>query len=322
MYRMVPVKIFRRLVWGSMVLAGISCRGYRQLSVEVLQPSLIPVSTEKRIALLDRNIWRKDSVVVMAGDIFGELQQDVSREFYRGMSYIAAGNGFSDTIIRLPLSCPVILEKGEQPVALSADTVWDLCRKFKADYIVSIESSAFVEPSNRSLNWERTVYLYSPFSGQFLDSVVLTGKFRVMENAYTLYEDIVIDSWDQGENYAKRIMPYWSEMVRRAYVRGKVLRLGYSYLKAEKEEQALQVWEGALKLSGRMAVRAAVNMAWVYERAGHFSRAIKILEQISQSAQSGGIKCEELQYVREYLKILTRRIEDGDLLELQAIPAK
>lgn len=323
MYRMVFIKIFCRLIAGIALSFCVSCMGFREFSVEILQPSAIPLPTGKHIALLDRNIWLKDSVINLNQEDFKELQRESFNQYYRGMSYIAAENGFSDTIIRIPQPDMASFERGNRPSVLSADSVWRLCRNYNADYIVSIETTSFFAANKRqTLILERAVNLYSPLTDDLLDTVVQKGKFQPKEGAYIEFDDIIIDCWDQGADYAKRIIPCWKKEMRRVYTKGKVLYLGDSFFKENKYEQALQIWQSALKISSRTAIRAGINLAWLYESTGEFDAALNILEQTLQLVQEKSLKYKEVQYAQKYKQMLIQRIAQNPILELQITPVE
>lgn len=116
--------------------------------------------------------------------------------------------------------------------------------------------------------------------------------------------------------YAGRIVPHWKESERRIYRFGKVVRMGYIYYKAEKLDEAIDIWSVAGQ-SPSQAIKSGLNLAWVYENAGDMEQALQILQTTKQLAEKENIHNKTTVYLDEYLKIVEKRAEQVERLDEQ-----
>lgn len=128
---------------------------------------------------------------------------------------------------------------------------------------------------------------------------------------------IRVGAWDMGANYARRILPSWVHTERRIYCQGKILRVGDALLLNGREEEAIRIWENAIKLENKTALRAGINLAWVYENAGEFGQAEALLQKALNLARRLQIKRGDKTYIEYYLQIIRQRRERLTVLEQQ-----
>ncbi|MEG2340566.1 MAG: DUF6340 family protein [Odoribacter sp.] len=321
---MVFTQILRRLVY--IALCGIlsSCTAYRTLQIEMLEPSQIQLNEGKHIALLDRNICYQMNPIR-----FIERYEEVSREnlyaqFTLGLADLFADTERFDSIVPLAAQEVTVLENQTLPKPLSPDSVTSLCQKYKVDYLISIELFYYDIPQTTGVlsnHW--LIRLYTPQAPFLLDSVILNHKLTAVypENG-ELLNAIIDGAWQEGRNYAQRIVPYWKSDKRRIYNSGKVLTLGDNFLKDKNIEEALNIWNGALNISTKMAIKASANIAWIYEDAGDFEGAADVLQEACRLAIENRINNADVVYVQNYLHIIQQRIEKRQLLDQEIAPGK
>lgn len=68
--------------------------------------------------------------------------------------------------------------------------------------------------------------------------------------------------------------------------------------------------ECGLEPEARVAARAAVNLAWFYEKDGNFSSAKALLEAALKTLQANNINDNLSVYITDYIKRLEKRIKD------------
>lgn len=314
MHRMVFTQILRGLIVGLVSMLFISCASYRVLQVEILQPPKIQIGQEKRILLLDRGIRLKDSPVVFQGP---DVEISLLREFANGLNSTFVEMEY-DTVTILNSSDRYYVENNATPLPFPADTIRSLCRKFDADYVISIEMQYF-ENDKDLLMVKWFMRLYQNGDSVIADSVTLINTLHpiVYADSYALLQEIEVACWDEGANYARRIVPYWTETARRVYTRGKVLRMGDVFLQENRTDEAIDIWKGACKLSGKTAIQARINLAWVYENAGDFDTALAFLQEAQQIAQEKNTNARLTAYLQKYILAIRQRILHFQLLEQQ-----
>ena len=117
--------------------------------------------------------------------------------------------------------------------------------------------------------------------------------------------------------YAGRITPHWKESERRLYRSGKVVRTGYIFYKAERLDEAIEIWSVARQASTMQAIKAGLNLAWVYENAGDIEQALQILKETKQIAENENLDNKTTVYLNDYLKIIEKRTEQIKKLDEQ-----
>lgn len=317
---MVPAQIFCRVV---VLLAGVfftACSSYRVFPVDTLKPAPIPVVTEGKIGILERNISYQNTPVKFREEERARLE--LLKQFAIGVKTLFEEVDNRDSLLFMSDARQHSLHRPHLPEAYPADTVRSFCRQFGLDYLISLEVTFFeIQESNLSYNW--FVRLYSPHTFAPLDSVLLMyeiGNIHDFEYYDDLYELLKIVARDKGAEYARRIVPYWETTERRIYNKGKILRLGDAYFREGQEEKAVKVWEGATRLGLRTAVKAVINIAWMYENRGEFDRAYSILMQMLKTVKEKKYQGKDAEYLKTYSVLLSERIEEEMLLEQQMLP--
>lgn len=312
MYRMVFTQVFCRLILISVVALFTSCSSYRILEVDVLRPATIQVERGKQIALLDRNIRKKDSSVVFTDK---SVEIGLIRDFARGMNYGLTEVEY-DTVISLGQRNQVMADGNIRPLPLPADSIASWGKRFKVGYIVSLEMQHFEL-------WEDLIYskwfvrLYEAGENAPLDSMVVQSSFFLSPGggADDVLQKLRAAYWDGGANYIQRIIPYWERTQRRMYCRGKIMGVSDALWQAGKTEEAMKLWEAALAEQNKTAIQAAINLAWACENNGDFDTALQYLQEAEQIVSRGKMNKNSLTlYAEEYLKNIQVRISQRDKL--------
>ena len=113
-----------------------------------------------------------------------------------------------------------------------------------------------------------------------------------------------------GDEYAKKIAPYWTDEQRFYYVKGhKLFRTAASYASSNKWEDAASLWQQVIdKHPNReeLAAKAAFNLAFANEMMGNFDEAIGWLEESE--------KFYKLQRASAYKRLIKERASNLDRL--------
>lgn len=311
---MVFTKIFRRLIF---VLSGclcLSCSAYRICQVEVLQPASLQLEQGKRVVLIDRNIHFNTGSLTVKGEIPELEESNLYRQFADGMNAMIEETGHLDSLRTLEPGQTVLLNEGNFPPHLSQDSIRRICQAAMADYVASIEIQYYsVADSYLKNNW--LLCLYDPDSVNIVDSVFLRTVVAAVDDVpEDVLNNIIASFGEQGATYAWRLVPFWAETERRIYNNGKLLRLGDFLLRDNKTEEAIKIWTAALQLSPKTAVRAGINLAWIYENAGDFEQALDILKQMQTLATKEKLNNDVTVYLGEYMQVIKKRIKEFQLL--------
>lgn len=303
-----------------MIAGAFSCSGYRTLSVDVMQPAKVGIEPGIPIALMDRNIRVSDDIHHLLAK-YGDIDRNnLFVEFVDGMRYVLEESNFSDTLVPLMFQEVTLHEKGFFPLPMEADTVKSLCRRFGVGYLAVLELQ-YYRTAGQQLNNNWLLRLYRADSGCPIDSLALCNHIgRHTDHTEEFLENVLAGAWEKGSEYARRIVPYWEPTGRRVYNGGKVLRLGDYYLREGNIDKAIEVWSAALKLSPKIAIRAAIDLAWIYENAGDFRQAAGILEEAEDLAESRELKNAAVDYLRKYVQVIHQRIEKSKVLDRQVAP--
>lgn len=319
MYGMVSFKVFCRLSIIGFVYLFTSCQAYRSLEIEMLQPSKLVLDSGKQVAVFNRNIiCRSDSAFFLYN--YDDISRDdLVRHFCSGVNNVFLASERLKPVIHLKETQSIYVDDSIKPRPLLIFTVLELAEKFKMDYVISIEYHRYIQNVRKhTYNSEWFVRLYDCKSGLPLDSVVIIGQTaNIWDNDSYFSDNVSAMAWDRGVKYGERITPHWNTSVRRVYNKGKVLRMGDLFYQDGNIDQAVKIWSAVQKLSSAQAIRAGLNLAWLYEDAGDFGTAGLILQETKQLAEDKKVMNKEVEYLNEYLKIITQRIEDSQLLEQQ-----
>ena len=325
MHGMVFTKIFRWLIWGLWGVTLCSCTTYRTLSIEIFQPAGFYIGQGKKLALLERNIRNENSILTFMKNIPALDREYLFEDFCEGVKFIWETSGYKDSIICLKEQEIGYWNQSSNPPPFAPDSIVNMCRDFRVDYLLSIELQYYdiVDPRGE-INTIWLTRLYDKAQGEPVDSVKISFKldqenFGEFDN---LLEGIRNSFWEAGMISGQRLVPSWQETRRRVYTSGKVLRLGDTFLRHGDSEEAFNIWTGALKLAPKTAIQAGINLGWLYENAGDFEQARDILSECRKLAEENKLKGEEVNYLKDYLEIICRRMEEMKILDRQTLPAE
>lgn len=318
---MVFVKVVCRLILLSGLGLGVySCSAYRVFPVEVLNPAKVYLEPNKHIALLNRNLIMESSVGTLLKKYDDINRDNLVLEFANGMNHVFTEVNFFEPLLPLSVEVEKLWEHEYLPPPMNADSIRHLAEQYGLDYIAVVELQ-YYKTNRQNFMDDWFVRLYEAASGRVIDSVLLSGQldWEVMESE-ELQTYILAGAWDRGAEYAQRIVPYWEQTGRRVYRSGKVLRLGDAFYKGDKIDEAEQVWQAAMRLSPTLAVRAAMNLAWLAENSGEFRKAADLLWKAREIVQTHHLKGDDVNYLEQYIRIMEIRISQAELLERQIIP--
>ena len=313
-------QIFRKLIYSWVFFWLASCTAYRVMPVEVLEPAQYPLQQSKQIGILDQHICQ-----VLSSDVFLNHSSEINRdnlfdEFAKGIKYIYSGVHPDDSVIVLRNRRVFWQADSICPHALAPDSICEVCHKLGIDYLISLEAVYYhitERAEDFSTRW--LVRLYSAEAPHIVDSLLLIDS--IGQGYYAEEQEMVgrirVGAWDMGANYARRILPSWVHTERRIYCQGKILRVGDALLLNGREEEAIRIWENAIKLENKTALRAGINLAWVYENAGEFGQAEALLQKALNLARRLQIKRGDKTYIEYYLQIIRQRRERLTVLEQQ-----
>lgn len=306
MYRMVFTQVFCRLIAISAGLVmGASCSTYRILPIEIFEPGQVFVDSGKRIAYFDRNIcYRSDKdFFLRAYDI--PMRMDASENFFDGLKAGLSDNGHKDTLLYMQATSHTYPNE-QTPEPIEPLQLREFFGQFKMDYIIVLEYHRFRRDTNSTkYKSEWFLRLYSEQDSVAIDSFTFKQDLReVLDADHNSAES----DWNNGYRYAERIIPHWTRTVRRVYNKEKVLRVGDLFLRNGNIDQAFELWKAALSQPPKVALRASVNIAWLYENSGDFEMARQVLTEALQKAKEKNIVNEDAIYLNEYLKMIEKRI--------------
>ena len=324
-------KLGRMLGVAAAVLGLAGCAGYRTLEVSVLEPGRLELEkTNLRVMFLDRKLVH-ESDERTAADLYRavNLRRDDVVDLYRAVNLRRDDvvdclfDGLRDGLRNG--ARPVSLTKGlglspryipddTTPAPLTAEEIRRGRGAGAFDYVLGVEYCDF-----RLDGWDRI----------YLDDNVLLRLYRVADGKVVdevLSDTLGGDDWASGGDdyakicnffygkgwaYAERMVPTWRPAWRRVYLGNRVLSLGNYYFEREQYADARTVWTAALEGRPLVAVKAAVNLAWLYEREENYAAGAALLEAALRSWP--GRRSPALRsYVEDYLDELRRRVETED----------
>lgn len=295
-----------------------SCVSYRFVDFDVLEAPEIPVNRGHRIALFDRNvIYPADTTCLLYR--YPLLKHDSRIElFSMGVHDAFKDKALFDTVIRITNKTPLYIHQSlEYPVPLSPQEVNLLCEKYGMEYIIGIEYSRFrTNQSNREITDMLGLKLYQYNAAGPIDTLVFEQELTGMLNDEFDFVGYLSDNMAyRGLKYANYMSPTWTRTLRRVYNGGRVLRMADYFLSKDQPDMALQLLESATKSSSRMALKAYLNMAWIYEDAGDFQYAAELLQKARKIAEDAKMLNSQTHYLLEYQKSINKRIQDIPVLE-------
>lgn len=315
MYRMVFAQIFRGIIAAGVGGLLFSCTAYRTLHIEVLEPAQLALDSGARIGLLNRNIiYRVDSMFPLY-QYEGITRKDLYHHFQAGVNDVFLSEGRFDTVLPLEVQVKTFLPDQTRVEPFSPSALWNMYREFKVDYLISLEFHTYhplVKKDYIAPAW--FVRLYDCRMDSLMNSVLLIGeKLKLGGSREEMIEEVAVGTWEEGQKYARKITPHWEKTERRIYNKGKILRLGDVFFREGKINQAFDLWMAAYQKAGKQSLRAAINLAWLYENSDDFEQALQILEQ----AETKEVKLKDRQYAEMYIEEIKKRTEKRDKLVKQ-----
>ena len=308
--------------WVLLCAALSACKSYQELQVDALKPADMSLKNNAKIVFVDRGIvhQRDRNQAVILKKTLNMERNDLVDYFYDGLR---DGLNWGEKRIVLEKTYGVkdtVVENGYEVPRLTMEEIIDLTKRGVPEYLLAVEYCRFYSRSDSTISFRDNMLLrlYDIRNGEVLDS--LTSEqldVRTQLNPHNLFASIREYMYQKGWSYAEHIVPVWIPSRRRIYVNNHVLKSGYYFLKADDVEQAGMVWSAALKQKPETALKAAINLAWLYEREGDFEGAIQLLESTLKRFQDKQFSRELAFYLRDLVKKLQQRIEDTAKLEEQ-----
>jgi len=314
--------------------------GASRISFDVLVPAMKTVPAEiKSITIVNRSLPSNSEANMLEGLITGEgLEQDTmsTRYVMRGLDESLRGSArFS-----VKEASEIMTGSGIGtllPEALPWETVDMLCDKYDTDALVALESydSDFIitgaAASENFLNLKAQglvavncgFRMYHPVSRSIIDEYMFKHEMPWEGGgpAVLAAADAIINrkkaiesaSIESGLLYGRRLTPDWIYVSRDYFKRGKGnfdLAEGARMMQLNDWEKAIAALERAMQASKRkVRGRAAHNMAVIYEILGDLYKAKE------WTTVAWGQYRERKS--REYGYILTRRIQEQEVIEYQ-----
>lgn len=319
---MVFTKVLRRLgVCRSIpvFLLLVSCGSYRTFQVEVLEPSPITVEEGKCLGYWDRNIRYVSDTVSLLGTCPGITPEDLSFLFYTGLKEVILGSGKGDSLISVSNQTPVYLRPGAAVAPVGAEQIGNIGRQFGMDYMVVLEKVGYITDYHTKMagcDW--LIRLYNTATMQVMDSLAYREELTDLLHAEFETADYLRDrAFSLGIDYAYRLVPRWLTVDRRIYTQGKAGRAGDFYLLNQDTKRARELWESETGEFSRRAIGAYINLAWLYENEGNVEAALELLQKALEIARQKKISGNSVRYAHKYREILTKRMQDLQLLNKQ-----
>lgn len=303
---------------GACLLLGClaSCGSYKVLDIDVLKPGGINLRDgNMQIMFVDRKlIHASDSLSGLQLYFNLRLQRDdLVKCFYEGVRDGLYNGVRPVAFIRGLGLTKKYISDGIEPEPIIPEEIRKLVNYSKVTHTLAVEYCRInLDPSLcLTLNDNLLIRLYDS-NGQVIDSVN-SSQLNAVNDSYVGNDDretICNFFYDKGVSYAERLTPSWKSEERRIYTDNRVLSVGYHFFQNEDVNEARRIWEAALALKPNVAAKAAVNLAWLYEKDGNFSGAKALLEAAEKTLQKANISNKVSVYIREYIEILDRRIKD------------
>jgi hypothetical protein len=319
------------------------------LRMNVLQPAAVYVHPDiKTIALVNRTKPMSKAANIIEGILSGEgINQDksgVDQALGGLMTELQSSPRFK--IVTTDLFLQGSGSGGAFPVPLNWQEVADICQKFGADAVCTLETY----DSDTRIVPTRTVTRKTGSDGKQYDYIefVVTQTVTV-QAGFRLYDPVaktIVDQYDfteqnnwtsrgltemqalsglinkraatdqvsnaAGIKYGIRIAPSWIWITRDFYTKGgkqNDMKTAGRLAKVNKWVEARQLWQGLQNADTKTAGKAAYNIAISYEYEGNLNEAKNWASKAY--TQYGNKKG------RDYVRILDRRIADCNALQNQ-----
>lgn len=306
------------VIMGILLLGINACTSYREISIDVLKPANLDLEEGEKIVFVDRKvIHRSDSL--SATDLIRELgltRGDLVEFFYDGLKDGLQWGMKSMKLEKVYGVTPNYVVDHHEVLPLSDAEIDYLIDEKEAAYLLSVEYCKFRLVNNRVvLDDNMLIRLYDAENKNLVDALgseKLLSKVRLDPMDYT--SSIREFMYQKGWSYAEHLVPVWIPANRRIYMDNRLLKMGYYFFELGDFEQAEEMWMTALNQRPSIAAKAAVNVAWLYERTGNFEDASRLLERTRDIYGNNKKKKELDRYIDQQIKILKQRSEDDKKL--------
>lgn len=323
MFRMVPSQIFCRLIrpltgWGFLLFFA-SCATYRTFDIEILAPAAITLESGSKVGFLDRRVRRAEDTSFILYRYPGIGPDELGMLFYNGLTARWTEDGRRDTLPAYAGSRIHYMEGDTVPDSYGTEEIRKLCESLGLDYLVSLEAYFYsIEPANGIVGNNYAVRLYAADRAKAVDFVIYSDNLTDYLSEDTDFVAFMQDkAWEKGDLYAERLTPHWTPARRRIYNQQKVLRTGDVFFRNDDPVQAEKLWMAATQSAPKIAFKAYINLAWLYENQGDFEKAARLLETARQLTSGHKLPREDVKYLNEYIRTIEKRCEDFSLIEKQ-----
>ncbi len=339
MKRILPLFLVIALIAGS-------C-GTRSMNIQVMQPAQINVpQSVKTLVVVNHTIPINGWWNILEGILTGEMIEQDKRGKAEALKGLVSRMTES-TRFKVINSSETFEGKGSItgltfPEPLDWRTIENLCKKYKADAVLSLEyfDSDYIVTNVQKMvdkegkqvpeyhaqgvaNIDIGFRIYSPKDKNIFDEQ--SYKHRRVWNAVgstatdaalhlmAKSEAVFAAGYDAGMSYAERITPHYVWVDRMYYKKGKKsedIKIGARQAEVDQWDTAAKTWMNALNSPHKKDPgRAAYNIALAYEMQGDLKKA---LEWAQKSYSTYGNN-----HGREYAAVLQQRIQDQKRLDEQ-----
>lgn len=296
-----------------------SCVTYRTCEVEVLAPADITLRTGSKVGFLDRRIRRTEDTSFILYQYPGIVPDELTMVFYNGLTARWMEDGKRDSLPAFVSSQIQYVAGDSVPAPYRAEEIRNLCRSLGLDYLISLEIYRYgTDARNALVESNYVIRLYAADSAKAVDSVVYRDDLSDYLNEEVDFIAYMQDNaWEKGSLYAERLVPHWTPARRRIYNQQKILRMGDVFFRNGDPLQAERLWTAATEAAPKVALKAYINLAWLYENQGDFEKAFQLLETARQLTSAHQLSRKDIDYLECYLQVIRKRREDLFLIERQ-----
>ncbi len=314
---------WERMLGGAFLVISLSaCASYRTLDVSVLKPGELKLeSSNVRVMFLDRKlIHRSDSFTERTlYEVLGLRRADVVECFYDGLK-----DGLQNSVKPMALTKALgissrYMADSMVPAPMTKKEIAEVNKLGNCNYLLAIEYCDFGLDSRGQIFLDDNILLrlYRVSDGQVVD-VVSSDTLGPETRVYGDDDVATVCNffYNKGWSYAERMVPSWVPVERRIYLGNRMLKIGDYYFSAGNVDDARKIWTSSLNMKPRVAVKAAVNLAWLHEQQENYEAAKQLLEAALKTLPEG--KDQHLRaYVKDYIQALEQRIKDNDKITEQ-----
>ena len=296
-----------------------ACGGYQVLRVDVLKPATLALPGHRHALLfLDRGVVHEGDTLFAAEleTILGVTRDDLVNHFYLGLR---DGLQWSATTVNIEraTSARVLVADTCLPPPMTREEIETVTRGREETLLLTVDHCKLRRFGRDSvdLGGNMLLRLHDVSTGAVLDSLSSDRLEATTELTADDYSGSIREFFYQkGWSHAGQLFPAWVPEERRIYMGHKLLKFGYYFLERDDVERAAGAWEVALwRGNGALAMRAAVNLAWLLERNGEFEAAEHLLEETLERAGRRSPPALAA-YVRVRVEALEQRQADDEKL--------